>query len=185
MTNMHKDCEVLHTPFGTAKINNKLGYYQIIDNDKGNYGEYLHRLLFEQFYRMEIPKGFIIHHKDGNKTNNCILNLQLMSLSEHMRIHNTGENHYNYGGTIPLEQRIKIGNSRRGKGHTEETKKRISEKLTLDYARIVKHGISHKDIPRYAIKYKGECIKHSMNPQKLIKWFKENYPNEEIKEEIP
>ena len=76
---------------------------------------------------MEIPKGFIVHHKDGNKTNNCILNLQLMSLSEHMRLHHTGENHYNYGGTIPLEQRIKIGNSRRGKGHTEETKKHLRE----------------------------------------------------------
>ena len=180
--NIHKDCEILHTKWGNAKINHKLGYYQITSAKEGNYGEYLHRLIFEDFYNMEIPKGFIVHHKNGNKMDNCILNLQLLKLSEHMRMHNSGENHYNYGGTLPLEQRIKIGNSRRGIKHTEEAKQKIREQLTLNYARVVKHGTSPQGKQYYTILFHGKMIKSSINPKKLVDWFKENYPNEKIRE---
>lgn len=34
-----------------------------------------------------IPKGHVIHHKDGNRMNNSIENLQCMSHSEHSRLH--------------------------------------------------------------------------------------------------
>lgn len=35
----------------------------------------------------EIPKGFIIHHKDDNPLNNELSNLELMGKSEHSRMH--------------------------------------------------------------------------------------------------
>jgi hypothetical protein len=35
----------------------------------------------------EIPKGFDIHHKDGNKDNNDISNLELITRSEHQKKH--------------------------------------------------------------------------------------------------
>lgn len=38
----------------------------------------------------EIPKGMVIHHIDGNKRNNDIHNLMLMSRSEHTSLHNKG-----------------------------------------------------------------------------------------------
>lgn len=180
MTNIHSDCEVLHTEWGNAKINHNLGYYQISSQKEGNYGKYLHRLIFEKFYNMEIPKGFVVHHKNENKLDNCILNLQLMSLSEHIKLHCSGENNYNYGKTIPLEQRIKIGNSRRGIKHTEETKKRISEIQTLSYARVVKHGVSPQGKQNYTIILKGKMLKSSINPKKLFDWYSKNYPNEKI-----
>ncbi len=35
----------------------------------------------------EIPKGFVVHHKDGNPFNNKISNLELLSNVEHSRQH--------------------------------------------------------------------------------------------------
>lgn len=96
----------LHTKWGTAIIS-KWGYYYIGSIKEGNQGKRLHRLIWEDFYGCKIPEGYIIHHKDGNKLNNCILNLQLMRHSEHQSMHNVGENNPNYGKERPLETRIK------------------------------------------------------------------------------
>lgn len=45
-----------------------------------------HRLVWESVYG-PIPEGMQIHHIDGNKTNNDISNLQLVTPLEHSRIH--------------------------------------------------------------------------------------------------
>ena len=45
-----------------------------------------HRLIWIK-YNGEIPKRFIIHHIDGDKLNNDIHNLQLLTNSEHIKIH--------------------------------------------------------------------------------------------------
>ena len=37
----------------------------------------------------EIEKGFHIHHKDGNKSNNSIENLEKMSAADHLSFHST------------------------------------------------------------------------------------------------
>lgn len=34
-----------------------------------------------------IPKGYDVHHKDGNKLNNLLSNLECISKSDHMRLH--------------------------------------------------------------------------------------------------
>ena len=54
---------------------------------RGYRGEYLHRAVWE-FYNGEIPKGYVVHHKDENKANNNISNLQLMTKIEHKKLHN-------------------------------------------------------------------------------------------------
>jgi hypothetical protein len=49
--------------------------------------EYLaHRLIWEKYYRT-IPEGYEVHHKDENKLNNDISNLELVTKSEHGKIH--------------------------------------------------------------------------------------------------
>lgn len=46
----------------------------------------LHRLIWEKF-NGPIPKGHHIHHKDRNKLNNSIDNLECMSHADHLRLH--------------------------------------------------------------------------------------------------
>ena len=59
--------KILHTKFGNAKLR-KDGYYKITSVKEGNHNKYLHRLIFEEFYGVEIPKGFVVHHKNHIKT---------------------------------------------------------------------------------------------------------------------
>lgn len=76
----------LHTKWGTAKVIN-YGYYRI--TSKINNGEQLHRLIYESVWG-KIPEGYVIHHIDGDKTNNCILNLLMMEARHHNSLHNKG-----------------------------------------------------------------------------------------------
>lgn len=64
--------------------NEKTGYY--LCHDSAGIGSRLHRDAWE-YYNCEIPKGYEVHHKDHNKDNNDISNLQLMKKSEHSKLH--------------------------------------------------------------------------------------------------
>ena len=46
----------------------------------------MHRYVWE-FYNGKIPKGYDIHHKDGNTDNNTIENLECITEEEHNRKH--------------------------------------------------------------------------------------------------
>lgn len=80
--------DTLHTPWGTAKITGK-GYYQISDNQT-LHTKKLHRLIYEKFWGVELPSEIHIHHIDENTKNNCILNLEALTKSEHQKKHNLG-----------------------------------------------------------------------------------------------
>lgn len=40
-----------------------------------------------EYYNGKVPKGYQVHHIDMDKSNNCIGNLQLLTKSEHMKLH--------------------------------------------------------------------------------------------------
>lgn len=63
----------------------KFGYYRHCFS-KGN-PIFLHRYVWE-FYNGKIPEGYEIHHKDWNKSNNDISNLEMLTEVEHHKIHN-------------------------------------------------------------------------------------------------
>ena len=86
----------MKTKWGNAKIRND-GYYYI--TTKENNGKLLHRLIYEDEFG-PIPQGFVVHHLDGNKQNNEINNLVLLSISEHHSMHATKENHPRWGTSI-------------------------------------------------------------------------------------
>lgn len=105
--------ETLHTKFGNAKLYSD-GYYMITSGKEGNHCKKLHRLIWEDFYGCKVPEGYIIHHKNGNKTDNCILNLQLMRKGKHNSLHVCGENHPRYGKGDVDYARILRGGSHDG-----------------------------------------------------------------------
>ena len=86
-------CEAIKTKYGNATLNRD-GYYKL--NTGRNAGKLLHRVIFEDFYQCdldeEFPDGVHIHHVDHNRTNNEIWNLEIISPSEHQRMHQTGKN---------------------------------------------------------------------------------------------
>lgn len=130
--------DVLETKYGNARLNNH-GYYIIGSTQEGNYSKLLHRLIFEDFYGMKIPKGYHIHHKNGNKLDNCILNLQLMRESEHHSLHVSGENHPMYGKTHSEESKQKMRESQLGIPISPEIQEVISKKHnTCGYFRVSK-----------------------------------------------
>ena len=47
----------------------------------------LHVAIWEFYNETEVPKGYQIHHKDGDTFNNDISNLECLSPSEHSKIH--------------------------------------------------------------------------------------------------
>lgn len=47
----------------------------------------LHHYLWEQHHGKPIPKGYHLHHKNFNKLDNRIENLQLLTESDHMKLH--------------------------------------------------------------------------------------------------
>ena len=87
---------MIETKFGNANIDTK-GHYKITSAKEGNNKKYLHRLVYEDFWNVKLSKEMDVHHKDGNKLNNEISNLQLLTHGEHSSLHNSGKNHPFYG----------------------------------------------------------------------------------------
>lgn len=72
---------------GGRRIHNK-GYIEIyvgLDKNKRRY-KFEHRLIYEQYYNCCLLSWTDIHHKDGNKLNNLIENLQPVYHNNHFNI---------------------------------------------------------------------------------------------------
>jgi len=67
------------------KTRNRNGYAQYKDKD-GNW-QYTHRRVAEKKIGGKIGEGRVVHHKDGNKSNNQPSNLSIMRKSEHSKVH--------------------------------------------------------------------------------------------------
>jgi len=65
------------------------GYYGLTNDDR----RLIHRDVWE-FYNGKIPPKHDIHHKDNDRSNNRIENLELYTKSEHSRRFNSGKNQY-------------------------------------------------------------------------------------------
>lgn len=71
---------------------NGIKFYRSSENDYFRYTTssrktiLMHRYVWE-FYNTTIPKGYEVHHVDGNRANNDISNLQLRSVYEHRKLH--------------------------------------------------------------------------------------------------
>lgn len=101
-----KNCQLCSNKFKVIKANikrrsnlfcSKGCYYEWLKKNKkttiGKDGyEYYgkkrkHRIIMEEFIGRKLNKDEVIHHINGNKSDNRIDNLQLMTQSEHIRLH--------------------------------------------------------------------------------------------------
>ena len=72
----------------------------------------VHHLVFDAFNEKNID-GYFVHHKDENKFNNNVDNLELMSVLEHNRLHFCGKPSWNKGLKMPSEIFEKMWETRR------------------------------------------------------------------------
>ena len=52
---------------------------------------YQHRYVMEKHLKRQLRSDEHVHHKDGDKTNNALNNLEVLDCSEHQRLHMTSE----------------------------------------------------------------------------------------------
>ncbi len=83
--------ELPYQYFNGAKYSIRNHSYYCLTNGKRNL---MHRDVWEFNNKKKIPKGCDIHHKDGDRANNKIENLELMKKEEHSRKYATGKNQY-------------------------------------------------------------------------------------------
>jgi len=55
------------------------------------HGQHLHRAVMEEWLNLKLKANEIVHHIDGDKRNNNIDNLIVITRAEHMRIHLHGK----------------------------------------------------------------------------------------------
>jgi len=71
------------------KKNTKCFYegYEYIKTNGANVRGFSHRPIAEHYYDAKVPSGYHIHHKDYDGLNNHPNNLELMTISDHMKFH--------------------------------------------------------------------------------------------------
>lgn len=114
----------------------KVGYRQVkLRLNKKTKTHYVHRLVANTFI-LNLESKPQVNHKDGNKINNNIDNLEWVTHSENLQhsYDKLGRKGYWTGKTQSKEHRLKnrlanLGEKNHfyGKKHTEETKRKISE----------------------------------------------------------
>jgi len=98
-----------------------------------------HRYIMEQYLGRKLTKNEVVHHIDENKMNNNIENLQLLTRSEHSRLHRLGK-------TLSNETKIKIG--QKSKNRPIYSKRKINDEQLINMLKDYKNGMKLREIDR-------------------------------------
>jgi hypothetical protein len=97
-----------------------------------------HRYVMEQYLGRPLSRYEVVHHKDGNKRNNDINNLEVMDLSQHSKHHRTG---------IEISPETKKKLSERLYGRKSPCRKLNDEQIG-QINKFHEEGISHRNIAK-------------------------------------
>lgn len=130
----------METKFGNGHQRTD-GYIQITS---GPYkGKLLHRLIYEEVYG-PIPKGYTIHHIDGDKTNNNPSNLMLLTKSNHHKLHFNMINNPRWGnGRIDAAGGVSFLSACKNKGMTMQ---QITDELGYKSVSTVSQYLKYRDV---------------------------------------
>lgn len=84
----------------------------------------LHKYVWEK-HNGPVPPGMVVHHKDGNKLNYDLSNLELMDSTEHHRMHGKE----NKGRKLSAETRRRMSESRKGRVVSPEACEKTAKAL--------------------------------------------------------
>jgi hypothetical protein len=118
-----------------------------------------YRKIWENFNNTKIPDNHEIHHIDGNRSNNCITNLLLVSIEEHLEIHRNQED---WGAVHAILVRM-CGENRQGisEAASKSQKKRLEENrhnfqiMTNDRRTEISKTTMHKRIRERGVAFLG------------------------------
>lgn len=123
------------------KHHNNDGYLMVyLKNESGSHWQYIHRLLALQFIplpdHLTIYTGELwVNHKDGNKSNNALSNLEWNTISENIqhsynvlnREIKTGSDHWRYGAKLSTETKLLMSDRKKQSWRDGKYKNRRSK----------------------------------------------------------
>lgn len=139
-----------------------------------------YRKIYEQ-YKGPIPKGFDIHHSDGNRNNNDISNLICVSIQEHYEIH---KNQGDWGACRKILKRMSMTDQERSKLSSECAKQfwaNLSDEERISISKNISKSLSGKPKTGKAAKGHSKTKERNTKASESIKAVLANNPDKTTK----